>query len=656
MFCEKCGSKINDGDVFCANCGAVQSTTAKVENVSAPNNIPDSVFNSQPVQKKSFFSKKKILIGGVALLLVVLVAVGAFTIPSLFNGGSNTFDGVLYLKDGAGKIAYANSDETYKVPKMEYSECVSIISQDSKYLFYPDGEGDLYRIKISGRNLENEEAEKIGSKVSYFEINDNGTKAAFMTRDNKFYISNIDDKDKIDSDVTKFYVNDDFSRIIYTTSSNKAIYYKEGGKDSEKIDEDAEILFHSEDLTDLYYTADSNIYRVQNGKEPKKIVSDIPCDSSSDSYESSVSMFNLTDDGKFYYTCASDSKIYAGDFIEDDMAESDENIEEPDYDDKKYIKKSGYFTTHTDEYYDLLDEYEEKEARDEIRTEMATEEVSVSVRSLYYYDGKKSTLLSDSLDTAEASDSFYYSEYQQSSKLICSDYDFSAVEKIKMSEINSSLDYSSEIAERIQQKLEYCCYSGENKSVFASDTVLDSMTTSKDLSTLYYLERSSSYSDLFGYDSLSSADNSSGTLYKIDISKNKPGKAEKIADDVYSYSISEDDEISYLKDYSSNGSTLYFGNDKVDDDVYKYSVVDGNIFYFTDYNDSNGTLKKYANGKSEKISDDVDSFNSVDGDKVFFLYDYDDSKGDLKYFNGSESKKIDSDVSSFAYFYQKSDE
>lgn len=47
MFCEKCGNKLNDGDKFCQNCGAVVETVP--ENVVPQNNVQQNEVSENPV-------------------------------------------------------------------------------------------------------------------------------------------------------------------------------------------------------------------------------------------------------------------------------------------------------------------------------------------------------------------------------------------------------------------------------------------------------------------------------------------------------------------------------------------------------------------------------------------------------------------------------
>ena len=60
-----------------------------------------------------------------------------------------------------------------------------------------------------------------------------------------------------------------------------------------------------------------------------------------------------------------------------------------------------------------------------------------------------------------------------------------------------------------------------------------------------------------------------------------------------------------------------------------------------------GTLNIYNNGKTTKISDDVNSFVAEDEKNISYLtnYDIEKEKGDAMLYNGSDKRvKVDSDV------------
>ena len=101
--------------------------------------------------------------------------------------------------------------------------------------------------------------------------------------------------------------------------------------------------------------------------------------------------------------------------------------------------------------------------------------------------------------------------------------------------------------------------------------------------------------------------NSSDALCKIRLKKD--AEAEKIADDIYSFSLAESDGLVYALD---KDETLWRvkgkKSGKVTDDVEMMSAFGNGVLYITDYSSKNyeGTLYYSSNGKNQtRISDEV---------------------------------------------------
>ena len=83
---------------------------------------------------------------------------------------------------------------------------------------------------------------------------------------------------------------------------------------------------------------------------------------------------SMTNTGEYYYIKSRDFNIKLSDFVEDDLALSDEDISEPikeDYQTQQLVEGwySDYYKTVTDwdAYYDAQDRYREKIMRDQLR-------------------------------------------------------------------------------------------------------------------------------------------------------------------------------------------------------------------------------------------------------------------------------------------------
>ncbi len=86
----------------------------------------------------------------------------------------------------------------------------------------------------------------------------------------------------------------------------------------------------------------------------------------------------------------------------------------------------------------------------------------------------------------------------------------------------------------------------------------------------------------------------------------KPGKSKKIADDIHSMSMTHDDYLLFIADYSStNGGTLYYsrnGKDKerIADDVMYIDTMNASSYYYSNF-DSDGAGDFYAATKKAKF-------------------------------------------------------
>lgn len=598
-------------------------------------------FNSQvPTQKTSkFFTKKKMIIGGVSLGLVVVIAAGVIAVPKLFTGGSGSkFDGVLYLKDGALNINYKNKDKSFEIDDLErnVTSVSATLSSDSKYLFYIN-DSSLYRADISKKDFEKNAPEKISSLVSSYNIGSNGNRVVYLTSDDKLYLSDINDKNKIDSDVSAYYASEDLSKIYYITKDDNKLYYYENGKDSNKIANNVTIKYKSDDLSTIYYVSKDSLYLLKSGSEPQKL--DIKIDdndtdsdkSSSSSYSSSsssissIQLYAVNNNGTFFYTYPSELSLSVIDYIDDDMETSDKDLTKPNYYDSKY--KNNY-SAYYDDYYAYLG----KSDRDELRTEVK----NISTCKLCYFNGTSSTDVSSSVSSVTEA-TYDNNSNGTADRVAYFENDYSDIGKVaKMSETVSK-DGSTAITK----------YDIYDKIVPKSSISYSTGSSSIEVVSV----KNSSYSDSLNMkiteDSKSLCYIDDETLYKADISSDKSGEPVKIMDDVSSFDIIDS------KVFSLSDNALYIDGVKIADDVSRYDYVDGKVYYLTDVDTSSyhATLMKYNGKDSVKISEDVSLYQIIDENNIYMLYDFNkfSEDGDLIRYNGKDTETIDSDVS---YIYQ----
>lgn len=658
-------------------------------NVTGNTNVP-----TLAVKKKG--SKKKIfIISGIAAAAVALTVAGIIFIPQIFDGGADKYNGAFYITSGklnaaykgkkANKISglYISSSQSYYTSRM---------SADSKYMFYYDSMlGKFCRIDVKNGNFK--DTVEIDSGVGTYAINPEGSKIMYIADGSMLYTFDMKEKQKIASDVRGFCTNSDLSAVVYQTSEDKKLYFKDKDKDSEKISNNAQLVFCSEDLSVIYYKKDNDLYMKKSGAEPKKIISDTELRSVYDNTAtvsasgtispaqgiasslsvSSNSIYSITKDGKFFYTTKAEKSLPASDFFEDDMADSDKNIKEPDPNDSKYKKKSSsLFSSYTDEYYELRDKYRDKESRDSFRERIKEENISVDVYQLYFYDGQKSTLVNDMVNFINYSPEQSFNQqgtvkYAENSVLVYSAYDKNSVDKIKMSELSEKGNLytyyvTSEVRTKLLENNKFYTQNGKTSAEISGVSKITGSVATSDLKSLYFIQPDVKDSSETSY-YYASTYYDKGILYKIDFADTKARKPKRIADDVSSVLMNKNEPVT-LRNYSSSSSTgdLYVNDKKIAEDVTSYCLRffdDGSIVYFTDYRSSNnsGTLNIYDGKNTNKVSDDVRDFEYVDSNNIYAIYDYSGSKGDLIFYNGSKTEKIDEDVSYFWHYYhmKKSD-
>lgn len=700
MFCEKCGNQLKATDKFCPKCGAVQSSKvvqdvtpkkaempvtgqnfvqnqqqssaqnaqaqsfvqnqqqSSAQNAQAQSFVPNQQqspaqnfagnFNSQVSPKKTskIFTKKNMLIGGVALGLVVVIAAGAITIPKIFTGGSGSkFEGVLYLKDHDLSINYKNKKESFQIDKLDedYSDISATLSSDSKYLFYLDNY-TLYRTDISKKKFDTP-SEKISASVSNYSINPNGTQAVFLTTDRKLYTSDIKEKNKIDSQVSYFYTTENLDKIYYVSNDNNDLYYYENGKETTKIANDVNIKYISKDLSTIYYVSDDNLYFLKTGSEPQKLDLKLNDESSTSSSSSSTSSYSsyyessyssslndtfsyfklyAVNDKTFFYLCPTEITLNIIDYIDDDMAETDKALTKPNYNDSKY--KNNYSA-----YYKDCEEYDNKTYRDDLREKTIT----ISTNKLFYFNGTSSVEISGNVESVYSVDA-NDKPNAVSDKVAYFETDYSSVGKVvKMSDVAANVFRMSEgeITEKILPKYNLKYSSGnQGVEIVSSDNIseYDAIQLSEDSKTLCYL-----YDD---------------ALYKTDVSSDKVGEPVKTLDDIKSFTIQDNKIISLDKD-----DTLYLDDVKVADDAYNFNYIDGTLYYAQDAVSSSYTLMKFNGKESVKISDDVSLYNVIDDNNIYLLSDYNSNNysGDLLRYNGKDTETIDTDVTYLYSVQQK---
>ena len=521
-------------------------------------------------------------------------------------------------------------------------------SKDGKYICYPTdvnyGDDDIeFRLNMQ-KVGKTEEPVKIDSSVTSYTILDNNKILYKKAGNDTLYINDKKgNKEKIASDVNYFYLDSDQKNIVWSESNGDGtinvcqqdIALK---KEKKTLAKDVDSFYASSDLKYVVVQEQDTLYMVENFGEKQKIASGVE----------DVSYDDL-DNGGIYYTKSSEETLSAEDVVEDDCADSDATIEEPDREDYKVekIEKNDWTgkyekveSVDEDAYDAAYEKYYDKENRDEIRDALEDYEISTPVEKLYYVkDGKETQV-----DATVAQMYYYTGDWKG---IVYSRYNMDDVPKLKISEIDSASSIESDYYQMLAESAQTCVYTEKDKTVVLDENLATVWGVDADSKTGYGVKMQ---------DSGSEDEDATYNLYSFSVDNNSDGKCKLISEDVaYYQELIKDGDVYYLKDTDSDGNGDLYCNDKnIDSDVKSgtlYTVPDSdNVLYAVDYNSSNNsaTLKMYDGKKDKIIADDVYSYLPIDEKHIALLIDYSmkSYRGDLQYYLGKEElKSIDEDVS-----------
>lgn len=676
MKCVNCGCELPDGAKFCGNCGTQQPENQQVKetkNKFCPHcgaeNDFDAVFCSscgkdmnegeqeEREEKTTKKVPKKVIAGAVAVVAAIVVVGGGIKIVGNMGGGK-TESYVTYIKDG-----YVNQSdiEHYKKKAVEYqgrygsesddgenySATVSY-SKDGKYICYPtdlDYGDNSMEFRLNMQKVgKTEEPVKIDSAVISYQILDNNKVLYKKSGNDTLYLNDWKgNKEKIASDVENFNLDSAQKNIVWSESNGDGtvnICQQDLGLKKEKktLAKDADYFYASSDLKYILVKEEDIIYMIEDFGEKQKIASGVEDIS-----------YNGLDEGIIYYTKNSEETLNASDVIEDDCAESDAKLEEPDEEDYvvEKIEKNDWTgkyekveSVDEDAYDEAYEKYRAKERRDDIRDALEDYEISTPIQKLYYVKDGKETEIDSSV-----SNLFYYTgDYNG---ILYSHYNMEEVPKLKLSEIENSGNIDSDYYQLLLESAQTCLYTEKNKTVVLSENLANVWGVDSDSKIGYGVKVQ---------DAESEDTDATYTLYSFSIEGSTDGTCKLISEDVEYYKeLMKNGDIYYLKDIDEDGKGELYCNDKnIDSDVKSGSLCSmkdsDNILYGVDYNRSNGsaTLKMYDGKKDKIIADDVYSYLPIDEKHIALLTDYSmkSYRGDLKYYLGKEElKSIDEDIS-----------
>jgi hypothetical protein len=340
MFCPKCGSKIPNNSKFCTVCGEkITDAANENQNPQTETEETDTTVNvAAPgaVQPKKKTDNKKII--GIAVAAVIVI-VAIFGLKSIFSG-SGSDDAYVYLSDGKYElITNLSKNQIIEIAssKSDYTfDYLLSFSPDGKYIYYftkydsYSDTGTLCRAEYGKLKKDSDKNDKyieiIATNVSAgFRFLDNGY-VTYKNGDNTLYYFDGEDTVQIAKSVN-YYFTYGSEKIVYATGDygDYRLYGVELSDIDNKIKlaSDCAYVYDRSDFDNILYTkyeddGSETLYVVGFGKESEKLAEN-------------VCVFTQLD--KVYFTSDNGTTLSLYDFVEDEYAESDAEVTEPDIDD-----------------------------------------------------------------------------------------------------------------------------------------------------------------------------------------------------------------------------------------------------------------------------------------------------------------------------------
>lgn len=355
-FCPYCGVKNDEDAVFCSSCGKAMGMSK--------NPVEVSVQKKEDSPGKRF--PKKLAIGATAVLL----AVGGACIARALLMGNHKY--VAYLKDDSVNQADLEHDKkeavkysgNYGNEDALFNAYVEVkYSRDGNYIFYPaevryDGGAHPEFCLNMQRVGKEEEPAKFDSSVWRYSVVGQNEAVYIKSGKNTLYIKDKKDhKEKIASNVMDYYIDKDEKNIVWIETQGEAyaMYQQDLALKKEKktLAEDINLYEVSENLEQIVVREADTLYIIRDFGEKEKIASNV-----------SRIIANSEETGSVYYSKIPEKEGIGTEIIEDDCAESDASIKEPEY---------NSFITQRVEKNEYTGKYERVEGLDQEAYDLAWE-------------------------------------------------------------------------------------------------------------------------------------------------------------------------------------------------------------------------------------------------------------------------------------------
>ena len=527
-----------------------------------------------------------------------------------FSSSNGVMQVTLYYRD----MKKPNEDPL----KIDSDISTYAINKAGTVVFYNKGsDGNLYRHDLTNK-------EKIAGGVTGFSVADDCKKLLYMTEAGDVYTWNADgEKTKIASDISSlYYVSEDLSTIYYT--KDDGLYKQsEGAEGRVKIASDVTRIVNIYETGELYYIKSEDVeFSLMDYVNDDMAAADAamtePVRPTRDQYPSYPSRYYEDEDGK--------SVRYSN---EEYQALLDAyNAAKKEIDDK--------YNAEYKEYTDVLrPAYQAKQQRDSRRSSLSESTVTRTEYTLYYYNGSEETVVTDALASywigtySSGSPVLLAPVYERNEvrKLKLSEVEgnyqvrelidearYSTTERYFVVQGTLSLFDEPDAANFTISSDGDAVYflndlsddgrEGDLYKIAISDGKIgraELFDTGVSSDYMYFMSNGK-----FAY--YKDVDNAKGDFY---IDKVQIDYDVRLAGASY---LKDKDAVLYYTDWNNDKGygTLKMYTDKektkIADDVHSFTITDdGDILYLNDYSSSSykGTLYSYNKGKPEKIDDDV---------------------------------------------------
>lgn len=427
------------------------------------------------------------------------------------------------------------------------------LSKDGELLFFSDDINYFgFPLFYRDRNDPEEKAVKIDSGIDSYRVSDDSCVVTYRKEDGTLrrYNKKTGKRQTVADYVEYFFVSDDGDTVLYT-SKEGVFYYTASSGLREKVDIEAyDINCVSEDLSTIYYTSTDSyfhLYKKERGKEEVRI-----------DYET-WKVIKAYDTGELYYVTVESVAFPLLRYISDEKKEADAALKKPLPPDRN---ASNYDTAYR-AYQKACREYSAKLKRDEIRAYLEkTKHVIYTYThySLYYYDGEKSTLISDSFTDLDLSCAVAADE----PVITYTQYNLRDDAGVDLSEIEDADHVTFTVSNSLSSVDRYVAFGASSVPLGQAESAGTNFCFSADGKKLYYLAETAEKENC-------------GSLYQISLSSPKrPGTPKLYDTDVFCGDLCcvGDNNLLYFKNYREDRGELYCNGKKVDDEVNRIIPAD----------------------------------------------------------------------------------